>query len=120
MSGSAPLRHRLLGTLRRRLRDPEFQGMLALLAGVVGVGTVFYRIVEGWSWIDAFYFCVMTLATVGYNEVEPSGTLSKLFTIGFIVIGLGIMLGFVGVVTRNAAEGSRQLIEERHARHERS
>lgn len=93
--------------------------MLALLASAIGLGTVFYHLVEGWSWVDSFFFCVMTLATVGYGNVEPSTTGSKLFTAVFVVVGLAIMLGFVAVVTRNAAEGSRQLIEERQARHER-
>lgn len=111
-----PLHRRLVGTLRRRLTDPEFQGMLALLGGVLAVGTLFYHFLERWTWIDSFFFSVMTLATVGYGGFEPSTTLSKLFTVGFVVVGLGIMLGFVAIVTRNATEGSRQLLEERQRR----
>ena len=48
---------------------------------ILGIGTVFYRFVEGFSWIDAYYFSVVTLATVGYGDLAPRTTAGKLFTI---------------------------------------
>ena len=35
---------------------------------------------EGWSVLDSIYFCVTTVATVGYGDVVPSRDASKLFT----------------------------------------
>jgi voltage-gated potassium channel len=35
------------------------------------VGTLWYWLVEGWSWEDAAYMTVITLATVGFGEIHP-------------------------------------------------
>ena len=37
-----------------------------LLAGVL-----VYHWLEGWSYLDALYFCVVSLATVGYGDLTP-------------------------------------------------
>jgi voltage-gated potassium channel len=60
------------------------------------IATVFYRTVEGWSWIDAVYFSVVTIATVGYGDITPQTAIGKIFTIGYIFSGIGI---FVAAVT---------------------
>ncbi|WP_299362731.1 potassium channel family protein [Winogradskyella sp.] len=59
------------------------------------LGTLVYRCLEGWSWIDSYYFSVMTLTTVGYGEMHPTNDLSKIFTTVYIFSGLGIVLSFV-------------------------
>jgi voltage-gated potassium channel Kch len=63
-------------------------------------GTLFYRAVEGWSTVDAFYFSVTTLTTVGLGDVAPTTTFGKLFTAVYIFAGLGLIAGFVNTVTR--------------------
>ena len=69
------------------------QFTLALIAsGVLGIGTVFYRFVEGWSWLDSLYFCVITLATVGYGDFFPQTPLGKIFTMVYIFIGIGLLV----------------------------
>jgi hypothetical protein len=53
------------------------------LGGVVlliGLGTVVYHFTEHWSWLDAYYFSVVTLATVGYGDLVPHTAFAKLFT----------------------------------------
>ena len=64
--------------------------ILALLATIVGGGTVFFRVVEGWSWIDAYFFSVVTLSTVGYGNLVPATVLGKIGTTVFIFLGLGV------------------------------
>ena len=63
--------------------------MLTLLF-IVGSGTVFFRAVEGWSWLDAYFFTVVTISTVGYGSLVPVTALGKIGTTFFIFIGLGI------------------------------
>ncbi|TNF65110.1 MAG: two pore domain potassium channel family protein [Rhodobacteraceae bacterium] len=64
--------------------------LLAALASIIAGGTVFFRHVEGWSWVDAYFFTVVTLSTVGYGTPVPETTLGKIATTVFIFVGLGI------------------------------
>ncbi|KAJ8431717.1 hypothetical protein Cgig2_028499 [Carnegiea gigantea] len=41
--------------------------------------------------IDALYFSVVTLCTIGYGDIIPDTTFSKLFTSVFILVGFGFI-----------------------------
>ncbi|MBI1176879.1 two pore domain potassium channel family protein [bacterium] len=88
----------LLGrTLRNGLRsDPEFRALAVLLALLLLAGTMFYWRVERWSVVDSLYFCVMTIATIGYGDLVPTTPLAKIFTIGLALLGIGMFATFVG------------------------
>lgn len=87
------------------LRDPRTRGLVyATLLVIVG-GAVFYRAVEGWRWLDAFYFTVTTLTTVGYGDLVPQTDAAKVFTIFYILVGLGILGSFVALVADTRAGG---------------
>jgi len=86
---------RLFGAFARSLKDPEFRAMFTVLVGLVLSGTMFYTAVERWPVIDALYFSVMTLATVGYGDLAPSTDLSKIFTVLYVIVGAGVFLGFI-------------------------
>ncbi|MGL5164625.1 MAG: potassium channel family protein [Afipia sp.] len=77
------------------LRDPEFQAITFLLIVAVLTGSVFYHLVEGWSWLDSAYFSVVSLTTVGDATRAPTRSLSKIFTMGFSVAGIALMLAFL-------------------------
>ncbi|MEQ9261486.1 MAG: potassium channel family protein [Roseovarius sp.] len=64
--------------------------LITMLASVILGGTVFFRYVEGWSWIDAYFFSVVTLSTVGYGNLVPATALGKIGATVFIFLGLGI------------------------------
>lgn len=64
------------------------------LGGVFIIGTSWYRFVEKWSWEDAIYMTVITLATVGYGETQPLGNRGRLFTIALILMGV-IAIGYI-------------------------
>ncbi|MBX4201568.1 potassium channel family protein [Candidatus Saccharibacteria bacterium] len=74
---------------------------IATLA-VLGTGMVFYHHVQHLSWIDALYFCVVTLTTIGYGDIVPVTNNEKLFTTVYILIGLGIMATFVNLLVKRA------------------
>ena len=80
------------------LKDKKYLKLLSLTTFVLGFGTVTYRLIEQWNWIDCLYFSVVTLTTVGYGDVAPATTAGKLFTIFYIIIGLGIILNFIEII----------------------
>ena len=82
---------------KHRDEEKEFKALVIIILAILISGTAFYTIVEKWSFIDSMYFCVMTIATIGYGDFAPTTTLSKLFTIGIALSGIGI---FVLIVTK--------------------
>lgn len=64
--------------------------LLTSLAGIVLGGTIFFHYVEGWRWLDAYFFTVVTLSTVGYGELVPATDLGRIGTTVFIFLGLGV------------------------------
>ncbi len=77
------------------LTDRKNQTLIAGTVFTISLGTVFYHFMEGWSWVDSLYFSVMTLTTVGYGDLSPSSDISKLFTIFYVLTGIGLIFGFM-------------------------
>ncbi|KAM3306812.1 two-pore potassium channel 3 isoform X1 [Capsicum chacoense] len=40
--------------------------------------------------VDALYFCILTMCTIGYSDITPNSTLTKIFSILFVLITFGI------------------------------
>ena len=62
-------------------------------------GAIFYPLVEGWSVLDSLYFGVVTLTTVGYGDMGPTTTGSKIFTTLYVFFGVAIVATCIGVAT---------------------
>lgn len=78
--------------------------VLALLA-ITAVGTLGYVLIEGWPPFDALYMTVITLATIGFQEVHPLSTAGRAFTMGLIVAGVSAVGYFVNAVGQLALSG---------------
>ena len=85
-------------------KDKEYRELFLTTLFIVGLGTVVYHFIEGWTWIDALYFSVVTLTTVGYGDLYPITDAGKLFTVGYIILGIGIFLSFVDTVYHHYRE----------------
>lgn len=58
-------------------------------------GVLSMMFLESWSFYDAAYFCIVTLTTVGYGDLSPSTTASKLFVIYYVIISIGIVSSYI-------------------------
>lgn len=86
------------------LKDPEFKGLLIFVIILLLSGTLFYTQIEHWRALDAFYFSVTTLTTIGFGDLAPKTDVGKLFTILFIFVGVGTLLGFINLVAHHSKE----------------
>ena len=91
-------------------RNPDFRTLVVLVFFTLLSGTIFYSLQEGWSLVDALYFSVTTLTTVGLGDLAPTTTIGKLFTIIYIFSGLGLIAGFINTIATETL--SRQRNEE--------
>ena len=94
------LRRLVRGIVGAWRRDPRFRSLVLLVVFTLLGGTIFYSTVEGWSVVDAFYFSVTTLTTVGPGDLTPSTTFGKLFAALYIFAGVGLIAVFVSAVAQ--------------------
>jgi voltage-gated potassium channel len=94
--------------LVRMWNDPHDRGQVGLVLSLVIVGVVFYTIVEGWSVVDAIYFSTMSLATVGYGDIVPTTEVGKIFTVVYVLAGIGTLVSFFTTLTRHTFELARE------------
>jgi len=62
---------------------------IALLLSLITFGTLGFMEIEQWNLLDALYMAIITLTTVGFKEVHPLSPSGKLFTVVYIVLGIG-------------------------------
>ncbi len=93
---------------RTILSNAELRGLLLIVVVIILLGTIFYVRVESWKFIDALYFTVITLTTIGYGDFVPHTTLGKVFTIFYVFVGLGLLAMFISSVAEQALEESRK------------
>jgi voltage-gated potassium channel len=103
----------LVRGIRRILQDPESRSLLFLVFGQLALGTLFYRNVERWGYLDSLYFSVVTLATVGYGDLTPTTAAGKIFTMCYIVFGIGLLVAFANKLA-GAILAQRQMRIEQH------
>ena len=91
LPGSGGSLHGLAARIREGLSEPvrQLQLSLALLVGLIAVGTIGYVVLEDYGVVEAFYMTVITLATVGFKEVRDLDTVGMLFTTFLIIVGVG-------------------------------
>ncbi|MDP2719491.1 MAG: potassium channel family protein [Dehalococcoidia bacterium] len=75
----------------------KFRILLVLPAAVLFLGTTGFMLLEKLSFLDALYFTIVTVSTVGYGDIYPITTAGKLFAMLLIFTGIGT---FLTIVTR--------------------
>jgi len=61
-----------------------------LLGGIfIFGGALVYVFLEQWTYFESVYFTVITLTSIGFGDYLPSNSASRLFTVVFVILGLG-------------------------------
>jgi voltage-gated potassium channel len=76
----------------------------ALLAFTLCIGTIGFQVLEGYSFFDAFYMTLITITTVGYQEVHPLSHTGRIFNSFLIFFGVTAMFFAVGAMTQTIIE----------------
>ena len=85
--------------------EPYLYKILAASAfGLIAAGTVVYRLLEDWSWVDSLYFSVIAVTTVGFGDVTPSTDGSKLFTVAYVITGISIVTTYLNARMKRRGE----------------
>ena len=61
---------------------------LAAPAALILLGTVGYKVIEGWSLDDSLWMTVITLTTIGYGETHPLDGPGRVFTMVLAMSGI--------------------------------
>ena len=80
-----------------------------LIVLVVVAGSAGYMLIENYSLIDAVYMTVITVATVGFREVNELTTEGKIFTIFLIIISFGVLAYSISIITSHIIEGKLKI-----------
>jgi voltage-gated potassium channel len=76
-------------------RDPETKALPVVAGALVLTGTLFYWRFEDWTIIEALYFSIATLTTVGYGDFTPTSAGTQIFTIIYILTGFGVLVALL-------------------------
>jgi len=85
----------------------NFQAVLLWLAAYLGGGTLCFLLINNQikgiktnGYLDAIYFCVVTMTTVGYGDLVPDSQVSKLLACIYVFTGMAL----VGLILSKAAD----------------
>jgi voltage-gated potassium channel len=71
---------------------------------LTAAGTVGFHFIEGWSWFDSLYMVIITLSTIGYQEVHPLSHAGREFNIVLITSGVALVFLMIGALTQALLE----------------
>ncbi|MFB6317866.1 potassium channel family protein [Saccharicrinis sp. FJH54] len=95
------------------LRIKTYRNLTIATFTVLLNGTIIYHFVEHWKWLDSLYFSVMTLTTVGYGDLVPQTAFGKIFTMVYVLTGIGIIFGFINSFYQHRALKMKEVAEKR-------
>jgi voltage-gated potassium channel len=90
-------------------RDPETKALPVVAGALLLTGTLFYWHFEDWTIIEALYFSVVTLTTVGYGDFSPTTPGTQIFTIVYILTGFGVLVALLTSVAQQYLKHKAQL-----------
>jgi hypothetical protein len=95
-------------SINRSIRHPSHQAFVLAVAVILASGVVFYSLTEDWSIADSLYFTVIALTTIGFGDLAPSTTFTRLFTVAYAIMGVGLIGTLVHLVVSATQRANKQ------------
>ncbi len=89
--------------------------MLFLICYVIGIFSFHY--IEKASWLDSFYWIVITLSTVGYGDITPSTPIMKIIVFPIVLIGIVVFGSIAGIIVEEQQARLRGLKKSKQNNH---
>jgi voltage-gated potassium channel len=89
--------------MHRRLKNRVIL-IAALLPLILCIGTTGFHVIEGYPLFDAFYMTLVTVTTVGYQELHPLSHAGRIFNSFLILFGVSVVFFAVGAMTQTIIE----------------
>jgi voltage-gated potassium channel len=78
---------------------------LLLILAMISIGISGYILIEKYTFLEAFYMTIITIATVGFQEVHPLSDVGKIFTAFLIITSFGTFAYAISAITKYVVEG---------------
>ena len=105
---------RFWSAIRKAWRDPTFRLLAVLTGSLLLVGTLVFSRIEGWSYLDSFYYSAVTAATVGFGDFTPKTPAGKLLTVFYMFCGIGLLVALLTRFAEALIQSERENQERLH------
>ncbi|KAF4514083.1 UNVERIFIED_CONTAM: hypothetical protein B566_EDAN018970, partial [Ephemera danica] len=84
---------------------------IALLLLYIAAGAVLFTFWEDWTFFEGFYFCFITMTTIGFGDLVPQEPEYMLICTMYILVGLALTSTIIELVRRQYAQSWRRMKE---------
>jgi len=82
---------------------------ISLLCFILLVGITGFIVIENYTFVEAFYMTVLTVSTVGFNEVRPLSEEGRIFTAFLIIFSFSTFVYAVTSISNYILDGEYKL-----------
>jgi voltage-gated potassium channel len=77
---------------------------VVLILVVVVIGTLGFHFIEGWPLLESAYVAIQTVTTVGYGDITPETHTGRIFSLVFMLLGVGTVLYGLTQIARSVVQ----------------
>lgn len=97
-------------------RDKRYRQLTLITIGVLIIGILGFRYLEGWSWLDCVNYAASIMVTSGNSEVYPQSDWGKIFNVFYMFLSVILILFLISTLQQHFHE-IRQSTKVKSKRH---